>query len=95
WDSYTTDTCNNLASKTANAAKEETASDADEIIIYPNPSNGNFNIGYNNAEAPYSIEIVSFSGQKVFEKQNINNPEIGVSHLAKGIYIVVITKDEK
>ncbi|MCD0465689.1 endonuclease [Flavobacterium sp. ENC] len=95
WDSYTTDTCNNLASKTAIAAKEEETSGSDEIIIYPNPSNGNFNIGYTNSDAPYSIEIVSFSGQKVFEKQNITNPEIGVSHLAKGIYIVVITKDEK
>ncbi|QSB28525.1 endonuclease [Flavobacterium sp. CLA17] len=95
WDSYTTDTCNNLASKTAIATKEEAESVSDEIIIYPNPSNGNFNIGYNNSDAPYSIEIISFSGQKVFEKQNATNPEIAVSHLAKGIYIVVITKDEK
>ncbi|MEO6173800.1 MAG: endonuclease [Flavobacterium circumlabens] len=95
WDSYTTDTCNNLASKTAIASKEEAESVSDEIIIYPNPSNGNFNIGYNNSDAPYSIEIISFSGQKVFEKQNATNPEIAVSHLAKGIYIVVITKDQK
>jgi endonuclease I len=95
WDSYTTDTCNNLASKIVASTKEEAASGSDEIVIYPNPSNGNFNIGYNNSAVPYSIEIVSFSGQKVFEKQNITNPETGVSHLAKGIYIVVITKDEK
>ena len=95
WDSYATDTCNNLASKTAIATKEEAESVSDEIIIYPNPSNGNFNIGYNNSDAPYSIEIISFSGQKVFEKQNATSPEIAVSHLAKGIYIVVITKDEK
>ncbi|MEP6931400.1 MAG: endonuclease [Flavobacterium sp.] len=95
WDSYTTDTCNNLASKMAVSDKEEAVAVSDEIVIYPNPSNGNFNIGYTNSEVPYSIEIVSFSGQKVFEKQNITNPEIAVSHLAKGIYIVVITKEEK
>ncbi|HEX8014169.1 MAG TPA: endonuclease, partial [Flavobacterium sp.] len=47
WDSYTTDTCNNLASKKALIAEnedEEIVSDSDNIIIYPNPSNGNFNI---------------------------------------------------
>ncbi|EJL61332.1 endonuclease [Flavobacterium sp. CF136] len=95
WDSYTTDTCNNLASKMARPVEEEIVSESDEIIIYPNPSDGNFNVGLGTFETPYSIEIVSFSGQKVFEKQNAIDPAIAVSNLAKGIYVVKIVKDSK
>ncbi|MNQ50574.1 Extracellular ribonuclease precursor [compost metagenome] len=96
WDSYTTDTCNNLASKMAQPVEEEiTALDSDEIVLYPNPSDGNFYVGFSTLDQPYSIEIISFAGQKVFEKENITDPAISVSHLAKGIYLVKITKDSK
>ena len=96
WDSYTTDTCNNLASKMAQPVEEEiTVLDSDEIVLYPNPSDGNFYVGFSTLDEPYSIEIISFAGQKVFEKENIIDPAISVSHLAKGIYLVKITKDSK
>jgi endonuclease I len=95
WDSYTTDTCNNLASKIAKPVEEEITSESDEIVIYPNPSDGNFNIGLNTSNTPYSIEIISFSGEKVFEKQNAIDPAISVSNLSKGIYIVKITTDSR
>jgi len=95
WDSYTSDTCNNLASKTAIAVKEESVSDTDEIVIYPNPSDGNFNIEFGNSNIPYSIEIISFSGQKVFEKQNAVSSEVSVQNLPSGIYIIKIIKGEK
>ncbi|MNY39966.1 hypothetical protein D3C86_1746780 [compost metagenome] len=61
---------------------------SDEIILYPNPSDGNFSVGFSASDEIYSIEIISFAGQKVFEKQN-------TSDLAKGIYLVKITKDSK
>jgi endonuclease I len=95
WDSYTSDTCNNLASKTAIAVKEEPVSGTDEIVIYPNPSDGNFNIEFGNSNIPYSIEIISFSGQKVFEKQNAASSEVSVQNLPSGIYIIKIIKGEK
>jgi endonuclease I len=95
WDSYTTDSCTNLASKTAIAVKEEPVSDTDEIVIYPNPSDGNFNIKFGNSNIPYSIEIISFSGQKVFEKQNAASSEVSVQNLPSGIYIIKIIKGEK
>ncbi|MBF4465326.1 endonuclease [Flavobacterium sp. LC2016-12] len=96
WDSYTTDTCNNLASKMAQPIEDEEIIElSDEIIIYPNPSDGNFYVGFSSLEEVYSIEIISFAGQKVFEKQNTSDPAISVSHLAKGIYLVKITKDSK
>jgi endonuclease I len=95
WDSYTSDTCNNLASKTTIAVKEEPVSDTNEIVIYPNPSDGNFNIEFGNSNIPYSIEIISFSGQKVFEKQNAASSEVSVQNLPSGIYIIKIIKGEK
>jgi endonuclease I len=96
WDSYTTDTCNNLASKMAQPVKaEEIVELSDEIVLYPNPSDGNFYVGFSTLDQPYSIEIISFAGQKVFEKENITDPAISVSHLAKGIYLVKIIKDSK
>jgi hypothetical protein len=75
--------------------EEITALDSDEIVLYPNPSDGNFYVGFSTLDQPYSIEIISFAGQKVFEKENITDPAISVSHLAKGIYLVKITKDSK
>ena len=95
WDSYTTDTCNNLASKMAQTEENEIIELSDEIILYPNPSDGNFYVGFSALDEIYSIEIISFAGQKVFEKQNTSDPAISVSHLAKGIYLIKITKDSK
>ena len=94
WDSYATDTCNNLASKIAIPSNEEIV-DSDEIIVYPNPSDGNFYVGFDNLDTTYSIEIISFAGQKVFEKQNTTDAAIAVSHLTKGIYVVQIITDSK
>jgi len=94
WDSYATDTCNNLASKIIKPIEEEIAV-SDEIIIYPNPSDGNFYVGFDNLDTTYSIEIISFAGQKVFEKKNTTDAAIVVNHLAKGIYVVQIITDSK
>ncbi|MEN2413558.1 endonuclease [Flavobacterium mesophilum] len=99
WDSFTTDTCNNLASKKAQPAaiedEDEIIADSNEISIYPNPSDGNFNITLGNSGLPYSIEILSFSGQKVFEQQNTTSSEVSAQNLSSGIYFVKITTKEK
>jgi endonuclease I len=95
WDSFSQDTCNNLGSKMARPIEEEVVETSDDIVIFPNPSDGNFNIGLNNFDSPYSLEIFSFTGQKVFEKQNVSDSVISVSYLPSGIYIVKIEKDSK
>ncbi|KOP38475.1 T9SS C-terminal target domain-containing protein [Flavobacterium sp. WLB] len=95
WDSFSQDTCNNLASKIAKPIEEEVVELSDEVIVFPNPSDGIFNIVLDNSDSPYSIEILSFSGQKVFEKQNATDSVISVSHLSSGIYIAKITRDSK
>ena len=97
WDSFTTDTCSNLGAKLVKdtitlETTTETTLDYKGIILYPNPSNGNFTIYFNTIEAPYSIEIISILGQKVFEKSNITDSLSTINNLPKGIYIVRINK---
>lgn len=96
WDSFTVDSCENLGNRTLKVTNpSELALDSDEIHLYPNPSDGNFFINFDNSNTPYSIEIISVSGQKVFEKTNTTQQNIAVSNLPKGLYIVKATKDEK
>ena len=96
WDSYTTDTCSNLGAKRAQIAtietEEEIVPQLQEVILYPNPTNGNFNIYFNTINSPYSIEIISIFGQRVFEKSNITDSLSTINNLPKGIYIVRINQ---
>ena len=72
----------------------ETLSQKD-FKIYPNPSNGDFNIIFDNSDGAHSIEIFSLLGQKVFEKNNIQSSSISVTNLQKGTYLIKVTKDSK
>jgi endonuclease I len=96
WDSFTTDTCTNLGSRlSTKEVKKEVAPDSDAFSLYPNPSNGDFTIYYNNSNKPYSIEIFSLVGQSVFEKENINQTSVPISNLPKGIYLIKLSDDSK
>lgn len=66
-----------------------------EFKIYPNPSNGNFNIIFSDAISNHSVEIFSILGQKVFEKENTQSSSISVSNLSKGMYLIKVSKDSK
>jgi endonuclease I/chitodextrinase len=63
--------------------------------IYPNPSNGNVKINFENSNEKYSVQVFSILGQKVFEKEYINSSSAAVNNLQKGIYLVKITNDTK
>ena len=92
WDSYTSDTCNNLGSRMAeNGSKTSITLDINDIALYPNPSNGNFSI--NNSNKIYSIEIYSIIGQKIFEEKNSTKSKITLPNSAKGTYLVRVTMD--
>lgn len=66
-----------------------------KFSIYPNPSNGNFRIEYDNTIGDINLEIFSTVGQKVFEKQNINDNTITTNGLQSGVYLIKIAKDSK
>ena len=66
-----------------------------EFKIYPNPSNGDFNVVFDDSNSVYSAAIFSLLGQKVFEKNNIQSSSISVNNLQKGTYLIKVTKDSK
>lgn len=90
WDSFTTDTCNNLGSKTSTKVNKEEVTDVDVISIYPNPSHGDFTINFNNSNKNYSIQLISLLGQIIFEKENITQPSVSLNTIPKGFYLVKI-----
>ncbi|MFV8337259.1 endonuclease [Flavobacterium sp. RSP29] len=92
WDSYALDTCNNLGSRMVEKTpKTSVTLDINDIVLYPNPSNGNFAI--NNSNNVYSIEIYSIIGQKIFSEENSIKSEITLPNIVKGTYLVRVTID--
>lgn len=65
------------------------------FIIYPNPSHGEFKIDYDTTIGDINVEIYSALGQKVFEKQDVNDNIISTNGLQAGVYLLKITKDSK
>jgi endonuclease I len=93
WNIYTIDTCSGIGNKSSQNI--ELTNNERDFKIYPNPSNGDFNISFDNPNEKYSLEIFSSVGQKVFEKENTTGPSISVSHLQKGIYLIKLIKNSK
>ena len=92
WDSFASDTCNNLGSRmVAKESKIETVLDINNIVIYPNPSSGTFSV--NNSNKMYSIEIYSIIGQKIYSEENSTKSEITLPNITKGTYLVRVTID--
>ena len=87
WDSYTSNTCNNLRHRMAeNAPKTSIALDINDIALYPNPSNGTFFI--NNSNKIYTVKIYSIIGQKIFEEENSTRSAITLPNSVKRTYLV-------
>lgn len=61
--------------------------------IYPNPSNGSFDIELENSKIKNSVEIYSIFGQKVFESGNNQKSLISISNLKTGIYLIKVTQN--
>lgn len=95
WDTYASDTCNNLGSKTIqSSAKTAIIADeaiATETLIYPNPSHGDFIIYNSNKQ--YAVTIYNLIGQVVFEEKSSNSSTLSVTNLPKGIYLVKISTE--
>ena len=78
---------------------EEQSSKTDPFTIYPNPSNGKFNIGFPNfVSVNLEITILSITGQQVYnEKVNNSNmlveKQFDLQHLQAGTYVVILKDD--
>ncbi len=90
WDIYTTDTCSGLGNRIASSNTALAAN----IRMYPNPSNGNFEISFEDLTQKYSVEVYSILGQKVYEIKNIISGSVSVNNLNKGIYLVKVNQND-
>jgi endonuclease I len=94
WDSYASDTCTNLGSRTAvQPVKKGLTEELDDFTIYPNPSNGNFSVA--NSNKSYSIEVYNIIGQKVYERKNTTDSALSLTAINKGVYLIKIIDQTK
>jgi hypothetical protein len=64
---------------------------ADNVEVYPNPTPDKFKISMPGLSSKLSVEIYSFTGKLVMlEQLNAGKPEVNISALAPGVYIVKI-----
>lgn len=64
--------------------------DKDEVVIYPNPSNGVFNIETKLESLTY--QVISIQG-KVLQTGVLNNNTLNLSSYAKGVYLLQLSSD--
>lgn len=85
------------ATNCTNASIAEFGDENSQIQIFPNPTNGEATIFFNQRPNNATIKIFSLTGQKIFEKSNINEDQlrIEISNQAKGMYFVEIEQNEK
>lgn len=66
--------------------------------VFPNPSNGNFNVRYTSASKTYKLEIYNMAGQvianRIVDNSSNGDNSFNFSNLAKGIYILKIIDGE-
>ena len=65
-----------------------------EFNVYPNPTNGSFEIELDNSTVKNSVEIYSIYGEKVFELINNDKKLISISDLKSGIYLIKVNQNE-
>ena len=70
-----------------------------ELLIYPNPNNGNFNLDFSNITADnLDIKIIDAQGKTVYTKELMNvagsaSEMVNLTSFGSGIYVVQITID--
>jgi len=67
-----------------------------KLLIAPNPSNGNFNVTFNNLIRSGSIEVISCVGKMVYKEALINQTfkQINLKDISPGFYIVKVLDGE-
>ncbi len=60
-----------------------------KISVYPNPSNGNFNLTLSNIKENFNVEIFNILGEKVFSRLTIDNEQLSINlgGQPNGIYL--------
>ena len=61
-----------------------------DVQLFPNPSNGRFQVKPLGAVGNVSMNVFNVIGEKVFETliRPIGTSEVDLAHLSKGLYVV-------
>ncbi len=67
------------------------------IKIYPNPSNGIFNLEIGNEYSNCKIQLIDLAGRVLYEEvlNNINQHQLNLKDLKQGVYIINLNVDNK
>ncbi len=66
------------------------------IVIYPNPTNGTFNLSMNGIKENVNVSILNIQGQVIYSEEinaSTYNYRIDLSAYPKGIYFIKLTND--
>lgn len=64
------------------------------VHIFPNPSNGSFNIGFDKPEAIKELRLTDMTGKIILQKQLNNHSEVSIDRLPAGTYLLTIVDRE-
>ncbi|MBK6834520.1 MAG: T9SS type A sorting domain-containing protein [Bacteroidetes bacterium] len=67
-----------------------------DLLIYPNPGNGEFTVSIQNGKSKdYQLSVFSITGKEMFaaKMKGTENEKINLSHLSAGIYFVKVIGD--
>jgi hypothetical protein len=81
----------------ATVSRTSLPEDQDEILIYPNPSDGYLTISTNGQLEKITMEIFDISGRKhtTFDYQHFSQERIDLTALPKGIYFIKLVTGNK
>jgi hypothetical protein len=72
---------------------QQHAKDANEILVYPNPNNGNFEI---NVRADSQVRIMNSLGQTISEFSAVNGTQsVNLNNCKAGMYVLMINSNGK
>jgi len=74
---------------------KNTEKESKQIVIFPNPNSGKFNISFNNYKQNYSLNILNLVGEKLYSKKANSKGNLIDLEFAKGTYFVQIISNEK
>ena len=82
-----------VVTKDVSIGNEEHLFSNENIIVYPNPTNGNVMVNTNRNE-PVSISVYNMQGKLCLTKESFKSGVLETSILQKGIYLFVIKTNE-
>lgn len=74
----------------AQPAKKGNASLINEVKVYPNPNNGQFQVSLPEGNDNGTVEVYTTSGKVVLAKEVKNNEMIDLGNAEKGLYLVTV-----